>query len=109
MNLKVIGVVFQKKEQPNIFFIEDWVKREYGLYKVIDITGFVHLINYSKDQNGVGTVNAMPYPTESEEKETDTIVGELKMVESSQITGDTLLKALAIAQNPELALQLLNK
>jgi len=108
MNLKVIGIVFQKKEQPNIFFIEDWVKREYGLYKVIDITGFVHLVNYSKDKNGVGTVFEMPYPIESEEKETE-IVSELKTADCSFISGDTLLKALAIAQNPELAVQLLNK
>jgi hypothetical protein len=108
MNLKVIAPVFFTKEQTNMFNIEHWVKKDYGLYKVTDGLGMLHLVNYFKNNDGVVTVFGMPYPIESEEKETE-IVSELKTADCSFISGDTLLKALAIAQNPELAVQLLNK
>lgn len=103
--------------EENIHDVNLWKKIPYGLYEVSrTIPGNTERflaswgidINYP---NNGPILFIMPFPVESIEKEESQIIEkepmQLVQFDGNTITGDVLLKAIAIAQNPELAKDLL--
>lgn len=97
-----------------------WVGRQHGLYEVSCMIGNLRhrfLVTWGIDSNFPNQspiVFSMPLPTVDvfeKVQENQIIEKPMQLLESegTSITGDVLLKAIAIAQNPELSLKLLNQ
>ncbi len=111
-NLKIIA---ERSLDGSVFDLKNWEGYKVGLYKVTEIRqnekNRKHLVYYGEDHFGNVLPFGIPFPYDSEFEdepkwiEAPTVV----QLDQSSISGDTLLKAIAIAQNPELAIQLLTK
>jgi len=97
--LKVLETIILQTEENNIFDYSIYSGKKQGLYKVIDFYKQVHLAHWCN-----GGITCFPYPENSEIEET---VLTVQQTSHNTIDSDTFLKAIAIAQNPELAKDLI--
>jgi len=130
MKIIIVKSITFPPEINNPYNMDLWKSRPYGYYDVTwlpnpgskDINRMLFYYGIDKNlkiNNPIPLIYGLPFNMDYMDMETmptTNVVAEsqkekivIKPVESSSITGDTLLKAIAIAQNPELALQLLNK
>lgn len=109
---------FNMSENNSIHAQATWSGYEYGLYEVtVDVSEGTDklLVYYGLDNNAPTMKNPivmiMTFPEISIEKEEPNVIQKepLQVVQfdGTAISGDVLLKAIAIAQNPELAKDLL--
>lgn len=104
----------------NIHDLKLWEGRPHGIYEVTHMMNeqrVSQLVMWGIDANFLNSppiVISMPFPTVAVFERQDTAITEEHIpprqfveFEGSHITGDVLLKAIAIAQNPELAKDLL--
>lgn len=109
---------FDASNKESIHAVSTWNGYKFGLYDVtVDINGGEdRILAYYGLDNNVPTMKnpivlLMPFPLISMENEEAQIIEkepqQLLQFDGTAITGDVLLKAIAIAQNPELAKDLI--